>query len=278
VAQLATDPRVAIAPACHAAVERLRTVHGLADATPFAYVDGRSTTLNIYCEPPEFLAAAEREVFEPIMFFGSLPSIEHIEAPPRNQLPAYFPPGSAGRRVYISFGTVVWRYYEAEALAAMSALADAVAAQPRLSALISFGGAMAADAHAGGIVRHNVRVEKRVNQWAALGEADTFVTHHGLNSTHEAIYNRVPMLSYPFFWDQPGLAAKCQDFGIARALADRPRGAITVASASRALEEVEARRPEFAARLEQVRQRELAVMASRPQVLDRLAALARGGP
>ena len=55
-----------------------------------------------------------------------------------------------------------------------------------------------------------------MDQWAVLGETDLFVTHHGLNSTHEAIFNRVPMLSYPFFWDQPGLAAKCQAFGIAR--------------------------------------------------------------
>ena len=57
----------------------------------------------------------------------------------------------------------------------------------------------------------------RTCAWRSAGEpvgdpreADLFVTHHGLNSTHEAIFNRVPMLSYPFFWDQPGLAAECR--------------------------------------------------------------------
>ena len=43
-----------------------------------------------------------------------------------------------------------------------------------------------------------------------LAAADVFVTHHGLNSTHESIAERVPMLSYPFQWDQPGMAERCQ--------------------------------------------------------------------
>ncbi|MEQ1801805.1 MAG: glycosyltransferase [Gammaproteobacteria bacterium] len=274
--QLATDPRVAIAPACHAAVLRLQTEHLIRDATPFAYVDGMSETLNIYCEPPGFLTGAERQAFEPIAFFGSLPSVEYIETPRRNPVPVYFAPGTGGRRIYISFGTVVWRYYAAEALAAMEALADAVALQPGLDAMISFGGADAADTHATRLVRHNVRVEKRVNQWAALGEADLFVTHHGLNSTHEAIFNRVPMLSYPFFWDQPGLAAKCQAFGIARPLVEAPRGAVTVAAATRAINSIMGERAALAGPLEQARERELAVMSARHHVLDRIAAIAEG--
>lgn len=274
--QLASDPRVAIAPACHAAVEKLQNAHHIRDATPFAYVDGMSTTLNIYCEPPEFLTAAERQAFEPIAFFGSLPSIEHIETPRRNPLPAYFRPDTRGRRIYVSFGTVVWRYYAAEALAAMEALADAIALQPGLDALISFGGADAADTHAGRLGRPNVRVEKRVNQWAVLGEADLFVTHHGLNSTHEAIFNRVPMLSYPFFWDQPDLAAKCQAFGIARPLAAMPRGPVTVETASEAITGILAHSATLARRLDEARQQELVVMAGRPQVLDRIAAIAMG--
>lgn len=276
LAQLASDPRVAIAPACHAAVDILQNTHHIRDATPFAYVDGMSTTLNIYCEPPEFLTTAERQAFEPIAFFGSLPSIEHIETPRRNPLPSYFRPDSRGRRIYVSFGTVVWRYYAAEALAAMEALADAIALQPGLDGLISFGGADAAESHAGRLGRHNVRVEKRVNQWAVLGEADLFVTHHGLNSTHEAIFNRVPMLSYPFFWDQPGLAANCQAFGIARPLSARPRGPVTVEAASEAITGILAHRASLARRLDEARQQELEVMAGRPQVLDRIAAIASG--
>ena len=47
-----------------------------------------------------------------------------------------------------------------------------------------------------------------------------FVTHHGLNSTHEAIYHRTPMLSYPFFGDQPYLANRCRDLGLSVPLVD----------------------------------------------------------
>ncbi len=272
--QLATDPRVAIAPACHAAVERLRTRHGLEDASPFAYVNNLSTTLNIYCEPPEYLTDADRLAFEPVAFFGSLPSTEYLETPRRRPPPTCFPARTRGRRIYISFGTVVWRYYAAEALAAMAALADAVAREPDLAALISFGGSDAADTHGERLRRTNVRVEKRVNQWSVLGEADVFVTHHGLNSTHEAIFNRVPMLSYPFFWDQPGLAARCQAFGIARPLAAAPRGAVSVDDAALALRGILADRQAMGRNLEAARERELAVMDRRNDVIDRLARLA----
>lgn len=273
--QLASDPRVAIAPACHAAVERLRTRHGMADASPFAYVDGLSTALNIYCEPPEFLSEEERQVFAPIAFFGSLPSIEHIDTPRRNPVPAYFGPDDGRLRLYISFGTVVWRYYAPAAIAAMESLASTIARRKDVEAVISFGGSAAADTHADRLRHPNVRVELRVNQWAILGEADGFVTHHGLNSTHEAIFNRVPMLSYPFFWDQPGLAAKCQALGIALPLADAPRGIVTADMATRAIDRLLQERGDLASHLHEARHRELAVMASRNQVLDQLAAIAR---
>jgi|CXWL01.1.fsa_nt_gi UDP:flavonoid glycosyltransferase YjiC (YdhE family) len=272
--QLESDPRVAIAPACHAAVERLRDRHRIVNASPFSYADGLSPTLNIYCEPPEFLTAGERRAFEPVAFFGSLPSIEYIEAPQLNPVPTHFAVHGGRTRIYISFGTVVWRYYVAEALATMEALADAIARMPAIEGLISFGGAAAADAHADRLQRPNVRVEKRVDQWAVLGEADLFVTHHGLNSTHEAIFNRVPMLSYPFFWDQPGLAAKCQAFGIARPLTTAPRGPVTVDEAAAALTRLVHERERLRTPLTAAREREFAVMAGRNQVLDRVAALA----
>ena len=107
---------------------------------------------------------------------------------------------------------------------------------------------------------------------------DLFVTHHGLNSTHEAIFNRVPMLSYPFFWDQPGLAAKCQAFGIARPLSAAARGAVTAESATRAITGILQEHATIASCLEEARERELAVMAGRNQVLDQIAAIAGGFP
>ena len=69
-------------------------------------------------------------------------------------------------------------------------------------------------------------VHTEVDQWSMLAHSDCFITHHGLNSTHEAIFHRVAMISFPFFWDQPALAAKCQALGLAIPLTDVPRGEV----------------------------------------------------
>ena len=71
---LKNDPRVRLSPACGRAADVLRESYGVTDASPFSYVASLSPDLNLYCEPPEFLAAHDREVFEPLEFFGSLPS------------------------------------------------------------------------------------------------------------------------------------------------------------------------------------------------------------
>lgn len=269
---LDADPRVRLHAACERAAERLRDEYGMSNASPFGYVDGLSRWLNVYCEPEAFLSAEERAVFEPIAFFGSLPSIQHIERRRRAPEPPQLTGGE--RRIYVSFGTVVWRYYATEALAAMSALAQAAARDPTLRMLISLGGSQVDAAAVEALRAPNVTVESRVDQWAVLGEVDTFVTHHGLNSTHEAIFHGVSMLSYPFFWDQPGLAAKCLDFGIATPFSTAPRGLVTVDEAEQALAQIGAARPAMRARLGEARQRELDVMATRGAVIDRIVALA----
>ena len=83
---LREDPRardLAELPAC---VEVLRERHGVDDASPFSYVSGLSPFLNVYCEPPQYLTETERQVFEPVAFFGSLPPLEEIDsAVPRNR-------------------------------------------------------------------------------------------------------------------------------------------------------------------------------------------------
>ena len=272
MAVLADDPRVAVAPACYRAVERLRTVHGFTDASPFSYVDGRSQWLNIYCEPPAWLEPSEQKVFDPMMFFGSLPSIGHIERRRLVQDPSYFPAG-VRRRVYVSFGTVIWRYYAREALAALAAIADAVATMPDTAAVISFGGTDRPAEERRLLERANVQVQTRVDQWAILAEADAFLTHHGLNSTHEAIFHQVPMVSCPFFWDQPALAARCNAFGLAAHLAAPPRGSVTADEVRTVLDGVLREPMRFRERLAEARQWELDTMAARPVVLDRIAAL-----
>jgi MGT family glycosyltransferase len=267
-AALRRDPRVATSDACHAAVAKLRDAHGLPDADPFSYVDGLSPYLNVYGEPPQFLDEALRKRFEPVGFFGCL-APERRDAASRERPLAG---GAAGSRVYVSFGTVIWRYYAPIARAALEALADALAERDA-QVLVSLGGHAGADALAPGLARRNVRVAGWVDQWGALRDADLFVSHHGLNSTHEAIHHQVPMLSYPFFGDQPALARRCHELGLARPLAERPRAPLARAAVERALDALAGERDALAERLAAAHAWELATIAGRPEVLDRMLGL-----
>ena len=175
-------------------------------------------------------------------------------------------------RVYASFGTVVWRYYEAAVLAALEAVADAVASRDDAVALVSLGGRGTPE-HAARLARRNVRVEPYVEQWRVLREASVFVTHHGLNSTHEAIFQRTPMISYPFFGDQPGLAKRCQELGLAIPLADAPRAPITPEAVRAAFARVASERTAMQARFETARGWELAAIRGRGAVVERIVAL-----
>jgi UDP:flavonoid glycosyltransferase YjiC (YdhE family) len=125
------------------------------------------------------------------------------------------------------------------------------------------------------LVRSNVTVETAVDQWSMLAQADCFVTHHGLNSTHEAIYHGVPMISYPFFWDQPSLAAKCNRLGLAIPLTDTPRGPLSEAEVDRAWQRFLAARRQMMHALDAAREWELAVLAGRPAILQRIVELGR---
>jgi zeaxanthin glucosyltransferase len=145
---------------------------------------------------------------------------------------------------------------------------------PEARALISLGGATVEDGLRRRLKRPNVEAVDYADQWAALGEADLFLTHHGLNSTHEAIFRRVPMLSYPIFTDQPALAERCRQFGIAIPLADSLRGPVDADDVRAALETFYRKRESIMASLEQARSWELEVMAQRPAVLARIRDLA----
>ena len=264
--RLRHDPRVAVSAACWRAVQVLRERHQMPDASPFSYVTDLSPQLNLYCEPPQFLREDERRAFEPLAFFGSL-STQTIDRPAST--PSVFAPAPAGaRRIYISFGTVVWRYYQAAARAALEAISVAVSAMPDATALVSLGGTPAP--WAADLARPNVRVESYVDQWNALREASVFITHHGLNSTHEAIYQGVPMVSYPFFGDQPGLARRCQELGLALPLVPGLRAPVSPTDVAAVLARVAAERPALQARLAQARAWELEAIAARGQVIQRI--------
>jgi UDP:flavonoid glycosyltransferase YjiC (YdhE family) len=164
-------PRVSISDECWRAVHVLRERHGLPDVTPFSYVTALSSDLNVYCEPPEFLRPEERKPFEPIAFFGSL-SIKDADSdtPPAS----LFGEDCADRlRIYASFGTVVWRYYGAEALKALEVLCEALSTMDDAVGLVNLGGGPME--YISRLARRNVRVESYVNQSKALQEVSVCV-------------------------------------------------------------------------------------------------------
>jgi MGT family glycosyltransferase len=269
LADLRADPRVAISDECRAAVQRLRDVHGISGASPFSYYDNLSPFLNLYAEPAEFLPKSDRSAFEPLAFFGSL-----LPPPGDDRAIAGFPREQRGKRVYVSFGTGVWRYFERPAIAALTSLSRALAGRD-VDVLVSLGNhAIAPDVRAE-IARPNVRVADYVDQWAALAQADLFVTHHGINSTHESIFCQVPMLSYPFFGDQPALARRCQKLGLAVPLASEPRAPLEPEAVLAALARLDAESESFATRLAEARSWELRTIAGRSAILDRIFELAK---
>jgi MGT family glycosyltransferase len=269
VAALREDPRVDISAACWAAVERLREVHGWSTASPFSYVEALSPYLNVYAEPEEFLDREDRTAFEPLAFFGSLAPSLH---PP--QAPGVFSRPRRGARIFVSFGTLIWRYFAVPAHAALSALCRTFA-DLDVDAVVSLGDYDLEPASRAELEHPNVRVVSYADQWAALREADVFVTHHGINSTHESIFHEVPMISYPFFGDQPALARRCQDLGLAVALAEAPCAPFKAEAVLWALARLSDDRDGFKGRLAEARSWELRTIAGRGAVIDRILALAK---
>ncbi len=279
LAGLETDSRVSISPSCRRWVEVLRNRHGMEDASPFSYVSGLSPYLNVYCEPPAYLTEAERRIFEPVAFYGSLPSLEDIDAARPNGPPA-FEGGERELKVYVSFGTVVWRYWASEALEALSTISKALARKPDARGLISLAGVDTQPEVTRALSDPSVSVAGYVDQWRVLQEADVFITHQGLNATHEAVFNLVPMVSYPFFWDQPALAERCREFGLAVPLVASPRGPVSEEAVVAALAELAARRDSMHARLVEARGWERDVIRGRGAVVDRITDLidTKGAP
>lgn len=270
LAALTRSGRVRISDACLRSVETLKERHGIADASPFSYFTDDAADLNICSEPPEFLPPEARGPFEPLEFFGSFWPDE--DRPPAPAEP--FGAGAADKlRVYAGLGTAAFMMCPAEAMALLSAVAEAIAGDPSVSGLISLGSRQVPAADRARLERPNVRVEAHVDQVAVLEHASVFITHNGLNSTHEAIVQGVPMISFPLFGDQPALAARCQGLGLAVPLAPHAGALPTAADVRRALDRVRAEETGLRARLAEARTWELAVMEQRPAVLQRIVAL-----
>jgi MGT family glycosyltransferase len=265
--------RVTPSDACRRAVEVLRERWGILDASPMSYFTGLSPFLNVYCEPAAFLRPEERAAFEPVAFFGS------VRIPdPAGEAPALGePPSRAWReapvRVYVSFGTVVWRYFETEALRALAVIAGALGARDDARAVISLGGHPVAPAARAQLERANVEIVDYVDQWRVLQDASVYLTHQGLNSTHEAIYHLVPMISHPFFVDQPGLATRCQELGLAIPLAGAVQGVLAEGDVHAAFARLAERWGHLKANLARARSWEIEVMQGREAVIQRIVDL-----
>ena len=268
-ARLERDPKVAIGPRCHEAVARLRSEFGFPGATPFSYTSDPSPWLNLCKEPEEWMTPEDIAQLGPLAFFGSLRSDAF------DILPARAP--ADGLRVYASFGTIIWRYWTQQATAALQAIAAAVGQRPGASLVVGLGGATIDPAARRQLEAIGVRVEDYADQWAELGHADVFVTHNGVGSTHEAVARLAPMLSLPFFWDQPDEARRAQELGIALPLIDgvAETGALTSKRVSAALDRLLARRSEMQECLLVAREWERRTIAGRQAVARQVLAVGR---
>jgi UDP:flavonoid glycosyltransferase YjiC (YdhE family) len=274
--RLESDPRVDLSPRCLAAVEVLRERHGIADASPFSYISGISPLLNLYPEPGEYLDESERRAFEPLAFFGSLPPTEAIEARRDGAGPMPFTDDGGRTRLYVSFGTIIWRYWQPQALEVLGTISRVLAGMPDLHAVIDLWGSDLEEDALTELRHDNVTVERRADQWRALSQADATITHQGLLSTHESTFHRVPMISHPFFWDQPALARRCREMGIAVPLIDSPFEPVTPDSLRAALTRVLTDRESMLERLDEARRWELRTLAGRGAALDRALGLIEG--
>lgn len=268
IATVSGDPRVRTSAACHDAVTALREDFGIPDASPFSYLSGISPLLNLYGEPRQFLPESDRVAFEPVAFFGSLSPNLHAAVSTASP----FRDGDAFR-IYVSFGTVVWRYFASTAGDLLESLSIATADTQADVVVSTAGQQLPADTLAR-IRRVGFRVERSVDQWSVLRHADLFVTHQGLNSTHEAIWHGVPMLSCPFFADQPALAERCRQLGLAVPLWTAPERSLDAESLRAKLAALQADTGQFRGRLVEARQWESETIAGRDAVIDRLLALA----
>jgi UDP:flavonoid glycosyltransferase YjiC (YdhE family) len=254
------------------ATERIADLLGFPSDPPLSPPEllvSLSPYLNVVAEPAAYLTAEERRALEPVAFYGSLSLDDRLPESGAGGVSAF--PGEPGRRrVFVSFGTQTWSHHAREILGVLSSIAGVLGSADDVSILISLGGGEVTEEVNRALARPNVSVAGWVDQWRVLQEADVFVTHHGMNGTHEAIFQRVPMISYPFGGDQPSLAKKCQEFGFAIPLTDRPIEPVTTEAARAVFERFDREEESMRARLEEAREWELETIAGRGAVNRRI--------
>jgi UDP:flavonoid glycosyltransferase YjiC (YdhE family) len=255
-------PGFNISEKCHAAVKKLQSL-GFHEATPFYGAHSRSPYLNIWSELPEFTPQRIHEFIDPALYTIALDPPEGMASSK-----SLFPTNETLTKIYVAFGKNIWWGCEQAAFNALSSIADIFGNMDTVQVVISLGGWEPLATRKSELIRSNVRVEFIVDQWSALQEADIFLTHHGLNSTHEAIYCRVPMLSYPIAFDQPFRAGRCQEFGIALPIAKSTMGPPDSKMLLAGLDKLVHNRLEFDARLNTIRATQVKLLSENSRVTE----------
>lgn len=190
---------------CLKSVEILKSRFGYLDATPFDFIVDPSPYGTIHFEPqqwPHYYGSGHREVH----YWGS--SIISPVVARRNR-----PRSEKSIRLYAAFGTMVWNYWPENAYAIIRELAS-VSGENNIALTVGLGGSEIGHRMCKDLSNAKIDIQLSSNQIVELEESDIFVTHNGLNSTHEAVRKRVPMLSVPFVGDQNSLARQSSNFGL----------------------------------------------------------------
>jgi len=115
--------------------------------------------------------------------------------------------------VYFSLGSVVTFKFRAKASRLIQIVLDVLAARPGLQGVVPIGRQLDP---AGFRCPENVAMVAEAPQLRLLERARLMITHGGLTGVKESIYYGVPMIVVPFFYDQPGNAARVVFHGLGR--------------------------------------------------------------
>jgi MGT family glycosyltransferase len=131
------------------------------------------------------------------------------------------------RRVYVSMGTILGDMMGL-GVDFFRPFIDAFSGDPHVDVIVSVGRGL--DTTLFGPVADNVFLRNWVPQAALLEHVDTFVTHAGANSMHEALFHGVPLVCIPGFGDQHVNAERLSELGAGITLASSEVTATTVRS------------------------------------------------
>lgn len=190
------------------ALARIHSLPQMPSINPHSYFPDQSPFLNIYLQPQEWLTLELAGHTEPCVYFGSLN---------KDQMQPVRRTGPTDRlRIYTAFGTVIGRKWGARTFEILQSIVRAASQIPNCHHTIALGGVDLPQRDRKVLEDGDVRLVLHAPQMEELSKQHVFVTHHGMNSTHEAVAARIPMLSIPFVHDQPALARRCQAFGLAQ--------------------------------------------------------------